>query len=309
MIDDALLYWLTQTGQGSWATFQRTVARVASATTVNGSRDLPMLLSDLGFISFFVDGSDQWRVRPPALVGLSAMPNKAALCGARTSKLVDALLGNVDAIGCEVEVSRLKYGIRRITTKGSDQQLTLVAKACGISYLPDYAGRLCKQLPSIFDLIEAAPQRTPPQGWTARSFDLSLDDPTWVDGFQPGSACRYTRGYGIDKYLLHIVVDEQSGEGKFLAFNQHEAVYAAAALQGKQLASYDPIACLLTTHPQATLPPRYAQAVCLCAAQPSDLQSGLGKRIYRQVDPLVATNLLVLLGQSLPPFDQLPSFD
>lgn len=307
MKDDILLYWLTHLGSGSWSSFKRAADSLLPEGGSSNSymRGLPVLLSELGFVTFFVDDSDEWRIRPPALIGLTSLPGNAALCGARTEKLVDDILSEADNLGCAAKVTTLPFGIRRIVVTGTDQELAAIAQTCDISYQPNYSLRLCQQLPSIFDLIESAPQKSAPQNWVVSSFNLTLDDPTWVDGFQSGSACKYSRGYGKARYLLHIETERANGKEKFLALDRQEVVYAAAALRCRELASYDAAACVMITHAQATLPTLYAQAACLGAFQPSSLQPG--RRVYRQINPIVAHCLLILLGQNIPPFYELPA--
>lgn len=79
---------------------------------------------------------------------------------------------------------------------------------------------------------------------------------------------------------------------------KRQAVYAAAAIRGIALASYDPGGCRLSVPAAAPLPELYARSACLSGGRSAEIAGEA--LVYHDVPPSLGHALLVLLGQQLP---------
>lgn len=288
---EVLLYWMTHLQEGSWGTFRGAVAKLvgADADLDAVTRALRVFLSDLGHADFFVDGSQRWRVLPPALAGL-ASDGSAVLAGGRTPKLLSGLTEGATGHSCRVVIDRYGGRLACVRIDGDPGGLSAAAAAAGIPHVPSFATVLCDSINPIARLIENATVDGRPANWSVRSFDL--DSLTWVDGLRTRSACEFRSRYGPTRYYL------STRRGRLLRLPKREAVYAAAMLREVELATYDAVASTLSVPASAPLPELYARAACLCAGAPSAVQHG--RLSYRNVPHNVAAVLLVAAGQPYP---------
>ena len=289
---DLLLSWMTHTGQGSWARFRSAVEELAGrdADLSNLRRSLRIVLSDLGFTDFFIEDSQQWRMLPPVLGGLSGQDGAAVLCGSRTPILVETLRTAAGSHGCEICVEKPQDCPTLIRMAGGADQLSEVAKQAGTSFEPNLARVLAQELTPIPEMLENPRKEAAPLNWKVRSFDFAAC--TWVDTLLPNSACEFTPRYGRPKYFLH------RRRGRLLRASKRESLYAAAMFKGVRLIGYDPTAKELKVPLFAPLPESYSRAACLCLGRPTEVSDG--QITYCGVPPDVAAVLAVAAGQPHP---------
>ncbi len=289
---EVLLHWMTHVQEGSWGTFRGAVAKLVTDNTDLDavSRGLRIFLSDLGHADFFVEGSQRWHVRPPALAGLPQPAGSAVLTGGRTPKLLADLTEGAAAHGCRVVIDGDEDRPASIRVDGDPGGLTAAAVSSGIPFVESFASGLCGSINPIPRLVETAGVEEGPANWSVRSFDF--DSFTWVEGLRGRSACEFRSRHGPTRYYLHM------RRGRLLRLPKRETVYAAAMLRGLALAAYDAATSTLSVPASAPLPEPYARAACLCAGAPSVFQHG--RLVYRSVPRDVAAVLLVAAGQPYP---------
>ena len=286
-----LLYWMSDTGEGSWDRFRHIVTELANDGRDLGQlrRTLRVLLSDFGHVDFFVGASSRWRTLPPLAAGLMEPIDAALLIGARTPKLV----ANVRAAAAEHDVDmteRLDDLLDVIRLTGPADALNACAVAAGIDYADNYARRLAAMLNPVPLLLDRPRRDTDhtPVNWTRRSYNLQSCE--WVDGTLPNSACEFTPRYGRPRYFV------SNRRRRLLEVaSRRDAVYAAAYAKGVSLAVHEPVAGTLSVPLSAPLPEAYARVACLSSGRRADVAQG--RIVYSGVHPEIGAVLLTALGQ------------
>lgn len=288
---DLLLAWMTHIGESSWARFRSAAEELSGRDT-----DLPVLcrklrigLSDLGFADFFVHSTQQWRVLPPVLGGISEQ-DTAVLSGSRTPTLIESLKVLAAMHDCKICMEKPQGHPTLIHVVGSMDHLVEVADQIGVSFEPNLSVALTRVLTPIPARLKNAPQEPAPLNWEVRSFDFK--SATWVDELLPNSACEFTPTYGRPKYFIH------RKRGRLLRISKRESLYAAAMLNGIRLIEYDASDRRLKVPLFAPLPELYSRAACLCSGRPADVKNG--RITYGRVPPDLAAVVTVAAGQPHP---------
>ena len=287
-----LLYWMSDTGEGSWDRFRNVVTELANDGLDLGQlrRTLRVMLSDFRHVDFFIGTSSRWETLPPMAAGLMDPIDAALLIGARTPKLV----ADVRAVAVEHDVDmtdeRLDDSPDVIRLTGPAEALNACAVAAGIDYADNYARRLAAMLNPIPLLLDRPRRDTDhtPVNWTRRSYNLQSCE--WVDGTLPNSACEFTPRYGRPRYFV------SNRRRRLLEVaSRRDAVYAAAYAKGVSLAVYDPVAGTLSVPLSAPLPEAYARVACLSSGRRADVTQG--RIVYSGVRPEIGAVLVTALGQ------------
>ena len=144
---ELLLNWMTHVQEGSWRAFRGAVAKIidpdADADAASRRRrKLWTFLSDLGHVDFFLEGSQRWRVRAPALAGLLPPARSAVLTGGRTPRLLATLADGAAANGCRVRSDGAEDRPACIHVDGDPGGLLAAAGAAGIPFIESYASVL-----------------------------------------------------------------------------------------------------------------------------------------------------------------------
>jgi hypothetical protein len=290
MKGEALMHWLSHLGEGRWSSFRGAASGILPPDS-DAKRMLQFWrnrLSDLGHVDFFVDGSQRWRVRQTMLAGLCGIEGEAALCGARSPKIVQYLEAAAEKHGCRFVVNALPDLPSRIIVAGGDEQVEKVARECHLGYIARYSERLCYKLKPVAAAREVASDE--PANWQVQSFDL--ESRRWVNERLPKSAREYESKHGELRYFW---CDWQN---KLRPAPKREAVYASAAVQRVALASYDCERRSLTMSAGVPLPEDYMRAACLCSGMPPLYDGGI--LLCESVPPAVASILLASAGQPHP---------
>lgn len=287
-----LMYWMSDTGSGSWDRFRNVITELAADGQDLGQlrRTLRVRLSDFGHVNFFIGGSSRWETLPPLVAGLMGGIDAALVIGARTPKLLARIraVAAEHGVGMTEEASDDSPEVIRL--KGPAQTLNACAVAAGIDYADNYARRLAATLNPIPLLLDRPRRDTDcsPINWTPRSYNLQSC--AWVDGALPNSACEFTPRYGRPRYFV------SNRRRRLLEVTgRRDVVYAAAYAAGIALAGYQPGAGTLSVPLSAPLPETYARVACLCSGRLPDVTGG--RIVYSGVHPEIGAVLLTALGQ------------
>jgi hypothetical protein len=289
---DILLEWMTHLGSGAWGAFREVIAEL---TNDQGPLDeralvrtLRITLSDLGHVDFFVDGSRRWRVLRPALVGLSQY-GEHLFVGGRTRSLLDRLCSAVAPRG-NITVGEIIPGLSEIRVAGDPDALAAAAEAVGAEYIPDVAARLCARLPSLRGVLEGSHVTDELINWSVRSW--SFKDENWVNERLERTVREYSNRHGVRRYFVH------AGKPGLREIEKRASVYCAALVVGARVVHYSHHDRILRIPRWAPLPEIYARAACLSGGRLGSVRDS--DIVFENVDPSVASALLVGLGQGFP---------
>jgi hypothetical protein len=287
-----LIFWMATVGGGTWAAFKRAVTTLASEglDVAAEARRLRVRFSELGFGEFFIRGREGWRAFRPMLVASPHRPNDGFLSGARTEAVVERLRASAPRFGCRFfEV--VSDGFTNIRVYGD--RIAEAARAAELPFEPDIGQRLARELVPLERGMLAGP-RTPPSGWSVRSFDLSKR--RWVDGWLPGTATEHTSTYEERLYFV------QAPDAQHFQLPKRDAVFAAAWLNNVAIAEYENEgdSAELRTPAAAPLPDACSRAACLAGGRPSEVRGGW--TVYKNVPPQLAAAILVSLNHLAPRF-------
>lgn len=287
---DLLLEWMTHLGSGTWSGFREAVFELTRSEADEGrsTRMLRAVFSDLGHADFFVDGSRRWRVLQPALVGLSDR-NNYLFVGGRTRRLLERLCSALSS-SAAVTLTEDLPGLSQVRVVGDPQFIAAVAEVEGVQHVPDSAARMCASLPSIKNLLDSAAPALEPINWSARYW--SFKEERWTNDKQQQTVREYSNRYGVRRYFADL------GRAGLIEVDRRTAIYCAALAKGTRIAKYGENGPRLRVPRWAPLPELYARVACLASGRHSAVtDQGI---VYENVDPSIASNLLVSLGQGFP---------
>lgn len=291
---DLLLFWMTHIGEGSWAKFKSAVEEHGEADTELDRlcATLRVRMSDLCYIDFFVDGTQQWNTLAPMLGGLVSASGQATLCGGRTPDLIDSLESAAHSLHCRTTVEGHDACPSLIFVEGKLEELQAIAQQVGIPFERDLPRKIAGELVPIPKIYDTAMIMPAPLNWNVRSFDFHKK--VWVDKLLPYTACEYIPSHGYSKYFVH------TKRGKLLSISKREAIYVAALLQGIELIHHDLDEQRIRIPFFAPLPELFSRVASMCSGKPSRYVDGY--IIYDNVPIDLAILLMVAAGQSYPRF-------
>lgn len=286
---DLLLAWMSHVGSGSWTSFKQAVEELLPEE-VDGAdafRAARVVLSDLGFADFFIDGTSNWRVLPPRL-GALCRNDAFVLLGARSN-------GTVKAVQSAAVSREAAFQIREEQKRPSAVELTcgedvakLIAEAAGVNWSPNLAREILSSFAPLSLLLDQTAIE-PPKNWTIRSFDL--DGLRWVEQLLPNSACEYSSRFGERQFFVHL------RKGKFIPAGKREGVFLAAAIRGIELVRFNGDG-ELSVPLAAPLPERLARGACCCGGRMGEIRAD--RICYADVPHGIANGILAALGQAVP---------
>lgn len=289
---DLLLEWMTHLGSGAWESFREAVVELSnddsSLDEQSLARMLRIALSDLGHVDFFVDGSRRWRVLRPALIGLSES-GKHVLVGGRTRSLITQFCDTV-APHATVSVVEGIPGLSRLQVTGDPGSLAAVVERIGIEYVADAAARLSARLPTIRHVMDVAHPAIEPINWSVRSW--SFHEEKWVNEKLERTVREYSNRHGVRRYLVH------TGKAGLREIEKRASIYCAALVRVARFVRYSYDDGSLRVPLWAPLPATYARAACLAGGHLGALSNN--DILFTNIDPRIATLLLVSLGQGFP---------
>lgn len=292
---DRLLEWMTHVGSGPWSAFRDAVAELDEGAALEEEpilfRSLRIALSDLGHVDFFVNGSRRWQVRRPALVGLAGSSTEHVFAGGRTSTLTSSLAEAATDAGAIVTIGEIRPGLSRIHIEGNPATLCRTAESLQIQYLPNAAAELTSRIPPLLHTLKTAAPATEPINWAVRSW--SFKDAKWVPERLDRTVREYNNRHGVRRYLV--------GLGRRQGYREIEkraSIYCAALLRSERIVRYSCRDRSLCVPLWAPLPEGHARAACLAGGALAVVEGG--QLVFKNLDPRIASALLVSLGQGFP---------
>ncbi|MFN7970779.1 MAG: hypothetical protein U0166_00255 [Acidobacteriota bacterium] len=287
---DLLLEWMTHLGSGAWGAFRDAVAELADDSMDEQAllRMLRITFSDLGHVDFFVDGSRRWRVLRPAVVGLSQGPDHL-LAGGRTRSMLERLSQALGPVARVTDTENIR-GFSSIHVTGDADEVAAALEGTGIDYIALAGIKLAAGAASMRTVLDAGRPGHEPINWSVRSW--SFEDRRWVSEPLERTVREYTPRHGDRRFMVH------AGKLGLREIAKRESMYCAAILQGARFARFSCAERRLRIPRWAPLPEIYARAVCLSGGRLGAL--GGDDIIFGNVDPRVASTVLVGLGQGFP---------
>lgn len=289
---DLLLEWMTHLGSGAWEAFREAAGELAGDQDPLDEqarvRTLRIAFSDLGHVDFFVEGSRRWRVLRPALVGLS-QSREHLFVGGRTRSILERLRGAVLS-NIAVTTSEPIPGLTCVHVTGEREAVAGLAGSLGIDYVANAAAVLSARLPPIRAMLDAGHPAQEPLNWSVRSW--SFQDERWLNERLDRTVREYSNRHGVRRYLV------QAGKMGLREIEKRASIYCAAFVRGARMVTYSHHERRMRVPLWAPLPEIYARAACLPGGRLGAVRDR--EILFDNVDPRVASTLLVGLGQGFP---------
>jgi hypothetical protein len=286
---ELLLHWLSHRAKGTWEQFRTAVSAVGdSGEESSHPGNLARSLSEMAHAQFFVGGSRRWRVFAPCIAGLQSSGH-AVMVGARSTALMDALMRGCENHGVQYTSRALSNGLQQVHLAAeSNEQIGAASESSALPYLPDFAMRLCGDLRTVTQQLDAAIPTSRPVNWKVRSFDLT--EMSWVEEHLTDTAQEFTPTNGISRFALarrgHALVE----------LDKRTATYAAAHINGVPLLQYDHAGGKLTFPQECPMPEPMARVAAMCSGSPSETVHK--RRSYSDVRAEIASLLMATVGQA-----------
>jgi hypothetical protein len=283
---------MTHLGLGAWTAFRDAVAELSGEESEHSERalvrNLRIAFSDFGHVDFFTDASRRWRVLRPALVGLSHS-GQHLFVGGRTRSIMERIAG---ASSSEITVTTAEPipGLTRVQITGGREAVSGLAQRLGIEYVVDGAALASARISPIRTALEAGPPVQEPINWSVRSW--SFQEEKWVEQRLERTVREYSNRHGVRRYLVN------SCKAELREIEKRTSMYCAALVRDTQIASYSASEKCLRVPLWAPLPEMYSRAACLAGGRLGAVRDG--KIDFEGVDHLLASTLLVGLGQGFP---------
>lgn len=288
-----LLHWLSHLGEGTWDSFRHAVEELSASENGAGAGDDPMpmrfRLSELGDIDFFPEKRRRWQIVPPFLAAFSERPGEAVFCGGRTPASIALLNAAASQLQCTITQEPRRGLPDKLRVIGPPAAISEVACAAGVGYSSDLAAEIACHIVPIDVQLSAAPVEEMMIRWQRKYFDLRTQQ--WRDEPLRRTACECVSKYG--RRITYVQVSRT----KTVRLPKREALYAAAAISGITLASYDADKQTLSVPMHAPLPDACARLASISSGSVGALDRG--RVSYAPVPPRPAEIIMAALGQRL----------
>jgi hypothetical protein len=288
-----LLFWLSHLGEGTWDAYSKAVHELAEEDEKDGEKLSILIkrtryrLSDIGSVDFFPEKRKRWRIVDPVLASFPDNPDRAVLCGGRSPALNEELRAATCERQCVIETIERPSLPDQILIKGSFDSLRSIASSCRVRHSADFAEEMVRRFIPIEVHLASAPRGELMIGWKRRFFDLQALE--WRADPILRTACECVSEYGRRMTFLQV------SRTKTVLLPRREAIYAAAALAGVSIISYDATSLALRVPMHAPLPEPCARLACISSGNVGGIENGTV--LYNPVPPRVARLILVSLGQ------------
>ena len=301
-----LLFWASALRSGSWHQFKCAVERLHLESQENGAQEesgrLPLYqelrfnLQRLGHVEFNAQ-EDEWRVVPPVFALVQQRDRaRAVLCGARSEKLLTAVLEAANALSVSVTEFALCPDIFLIEN-GDFTEIKKIARKISILIQPDAPESILAGLPSI-ESVDQLPRSAMPfgEGWTKEIFCPktlswgSIEGPMGRASESP-ELLRFKR-YGRPLYYIRhgassIQIPGQMG--KFFVLMH----------VGRHAMSYDREKAEVRVRAICQPPLFVERALILCSGFPAQYVSDRSMLVYREVPEHIAHLAARVLRQEI----------
>lgn len=310
---DHLLLWLSAKEEGSWSQFRGAVEELHVAQDeesphpddeggrpARATSELPVYqrvrfaLQRLGHVEFFSNEVDQgWRVVPPAVALLPALPGEGLLCGARSPALLEAL-DNLDDV--EVTGSEAPGMPQRILLRGASREAVVsAARRLGFHVQVDAPTAILSTVPAVRDPATWDRTQIPETpGWVVHRFSSSRL--SWVEATREDATTACTG-------LFRFVMKHQ----RFYYLRWHGRSYSVPVQVGKYaimrrrrgILAYDAATEVLSVPAVCRPPLLIERALVLCSGFLPRFDLSSGRVEYANIPPDVARLAAQLLRQEV----------
>jgi hypothetical protein len=298
MIEDLLLDWVSELGEGTWQEFRAAYEwlTTSSADEWRTPGFAMRMLSTLGHLE--IDWTARrWAAAPPVLTILPDAGAHALLTGGRTRALKRSLhevLADDDDL-FPFEISQKNAPTAVWIECADETHVERLADALSIRYEYSVAQRLSRLVPSLDSYLAIVPSARCPKRYGLERFDV--DTMRWFStdqDLEPGL-------YQYDSYgpAMFRLIDD----GEVFGVDLATGVYAALSRWGVNRLRYveQSVNGELWVHLAAPLPTLHARTAALCTGL-APLKRGRGL-VYRNVPRAIASRLARSLDQSIGPLE------
>jgi hypothetical protein len=241
------------------------------------------LMSALGHLDLSYDSQSArptaWSIGPTTLC--EAANGTAFLCGARSSRLVDALADALDSAGGKLTVHSQADGPDLVRVEAEARMLDAVVTSLaeqGFALERSRGARsIARLLPPIWQVRAALP--TPPMSWAGVEVErFALAENEW----RRAAALDRPGAYRLLTYPVRFgVVVTRDGKEVLLSADSRLAKWVAAYSSGITLLAYDERSKTLSCPLGAQLPGLYERVAVLCSGK---TPAGRGDGVVSYVD-------------------------
>jgi hypothetical protein len=286
---DALLDYLSEVGESSWAQFKRAVRAVMDVESSPEAAIVARALSALGHIEYIWYPSARWAVCPPTLVLLPRRSTPTAiLCGQRSPLLLQSIAAETAHRSISMGRNSQCAGPAVLTFQAmSMDDLEDLAASCRIGWAPRAVEQLAACLPPLDTLVAASPVCPHPVVPPLARFDIHSYE--WIEADEAIADGLYQYENVTPDYRLCI-------GGQWRRVTKEVGVYT---LLSRTLWKYDPSQQYLRIPARLLPPPLYQRAMVLCSGHLAAFDSNERAWVYQAVPPAVAITLARKLRQPL----------
>lgn len=286
---DALLLYLSDVADGSWARFKRAAATVRQGERDDDAANVARVLSALGHAEFAWEPSARWAICPPTLAALPRRPQPATvLCGQRLPALLESLRTAAAPTGISIEEYPQAGGPATIYLRAPRWELLeQLAGDTHVRYVPHAAEYLAACLPPLDALVAASPRSPRPVVPPIAAFDPQAW--RWIEASRAS-------GDGLYQYENFYPDYRLLQDGQWRLVGKEVGVYAVL---DRTAWTYDPNRQLLRIPARLLPPPLYQRALILCSGLLATFDHTDRHWVFRDVPPAIASTLGRNLHQTL----------
>ena len=297
MIENLLLDWVSERGEGTWQEFRTSYEWLIGSdkNEWNTPGFAMRLLSTLGHVE--IDWTaGRWAAAPPVLTILPNAGAHALLTGGRTRTLKrafdDVLADDENLFPFEIDQQNAPTAVW--IECEDETHIERLADALGIRYEYSVAERLSRLLPSLDSYLAMVPSARCPKRYGLKRFDVATLSWCTVDDDLQTGLYQY-ESYGPP--MFRLIGDD----GNVFGVDMATGVYAALSRWGINRLKYvdQSVNGELWVHLATPLPTLQARAAALCSGL-APFKRGRGL-VYRNVPRSIASRIARSLDQSIGP--------
>lgn len=290
---DALLWWVSELGSGSWLQFKAACTHLQLPPT----RTITTLAA-LGHIEIAWTAG-RWAVAPTTLTTIPGLPARLLICGARTSYLTERLRrvaddGGYDVLVTSEPIAQQAPGPATVYLDADPADAEDFADAAGLCFAPAAHLAMAAALGPV-RLDDVGEPATPDERFPHCRIDPDTLAERWDEDSAEGAEGLWAWQTWARRAARYLRAD---GQWFYLPQAEHGPYLLAPRPVGEEHCCYEPAHDLLIVNARAPLPALHARAAVLCSGRlplRQHLAEDIAEDHYVNVDQATATLILTSL--------------